>query len=62
MTGFELKIWRKGFSWDQERASEELGVSLRTYKRYESAKSIPKTIELASFALTVKANFCDTGR
>lgn len=21
--------------WDQERAAEELGISLRTYKRYE---------------------------
>lgn len=32
MTGFELKLWRRGMNWDQERAAEELGVSVRSYK------------------------------
>lgn len=32
MTGFELRIWRRGYNWTQERAAEELGVCLRTYK------------------------------
>ena len=35
MSGFELRLWRRGMGWDQERAAEELGISLRTYKRYE---------------------------
>ncbi|HHR5944768.1 TPA: helix-turn-helix domain-containing protein [Providencia alcalifaciens] len=38
MTGFELKLWRRGMSWDQERAAEELDMSVRSYKRYEKAK------------------------
>lgn len=41
MDGFELRIWRRGMNWDQERAAEELGVSLRTYKRYEKADNVP---------------------
>lgn len=32
MTGYELRLWRKGMGWDQERAAEELGKCLRTYK------------------------------
>lgn len=35
MTGFEFRIWRRGMNWTQERAAEELGISLRTYKVYE---------------------------
>ncbi|EBB6726183.1 helix-turn-helix transcriptional regulator [Salmonella enterica] len=54
MTGFELRLWRRGFGWDQERASEELGISLRTYKRYESRKKIEKLVELATEALTLR--------
>lgn len=54
MTGFELRLWRRGFSWDQERASEELGISLRTYKRYEGRKEIEKLVELATEALTLR--------
>ncbi len=53
-TGFELKLWRRGMNWDQERAAEELGVSVRTYKRYEKAQNIAKLIELATFALNTK--------
>lgn len=50
MTGFELRLWRKGFGWTQERAAEELGVSLRTYKTYEK-KSPPRVVELATKAV-----------
>ncbi len=53
MSGFELRIWRKGMGWDQERAAEELGVSLRTYKRYEKAGEVAKLIELATLALSM---------
>ncbi|MBI6194818.1 helix-turn-helix transcriptional regulator [Providencia rettgeri] len=38
MTGFELKLWRRGMNWDQERAAEELVVSVRSYKRYEKGQ------------------------
>ncbi|EJD6501362.1 helix-turn-helix transcriptional regulator [Providencia rettgeri] len=54
MTGFELKLWRRGMHWDQERAAEELGVSVRSYKRYEKTQHIAKLIELATWALSVK--------
>jgi len=40
--------------WDQERAAEEFGVSVRSYKRYEKAQPIAKLIELATWALSVK--------
>lgn len=50
MTGFELRLWRRGMGWTQERAAEELGVCLRTYKTYE--KTIPpKTVILATRGL-----------
>ena len=54
MTGFELKLWRRGMNWDQERASEELGVSIRSYKRYEKSREVAILIQLAVFALTIK--------
>lgn len=53
MTGFELRLWRRGLDWTQERAAEELGVSLRTYKTYEN--TAPKqTAILAAQALAVR--------
>lgn len=52
MTGFELRIWRRGMEWDQERAAEELGVSLRSYKRYEKSQEVARLVELATSALT----------
>lgn len=55
MTGYELRLWRKGFGWDQERAAEELGVCLRTYKTYEKRPGeVSKTVELATRALSLK--------
>lgn len=53
MSGFELRIWRRGMDWDQERAAEELGVSLRSYKRYEKVSEVTRLIELATFALSI---------
>lgn len=53
MSSFELKIWRRGMNWDQERAAEELGSSLRSYKRYEKIPKVTKLIELATFGLGV---------
>ena len=43
MTGYELKLWRRGMNWTQERAAEEFGISLATYKRYE--KGEPPRVE-----------------
>ncbi|WP_255309146.1 hypothetical protein [Gilliamella sp. wkB18] len=31
MTGYELKIWQRGCGWCQEIASEQLGVTRKTY-------------------------------
>lgn len=53
MSGFELRIWRRGMNWDQERAAEALGVSLRSYKRYEKASEVARLIELATLALSM---------
>ncbi|WON75548.1 helix-turn-helix transcriptional regulator [Serratia sp. UGAL515B_01] len=53
MTGFELRLWRRGLDWTQERAAEELGVSLRTYKSYEN-KAPKKTAIIAAQALAVR--------
>lgn len=55
MSGFELRLWRRGMGWDQERAAEELGISLRTYKQYEKKAETGKLIELATEALTRRA-------
>lgn len=55
MTGYELRLWRKGQeNWVQERAAEELGVSLRTYKSYEKLDEVPKLVELATKALSLR--------
>ncbi len=54
MTGFELKLWRRGMNWGQERAAEELEVSVRSYKCYEKVQNIAELIELATFALSTK--------
>lgn len=54
MTGYELRIWRKGLGWSRERTAEELGVSLRTYKDYETSDQVKKCIVLATFTLSVQ--------
>ncbi|MEN4051941.1 helix-turn-helix transcriptional regulator [Serratia marcescens] len=55
MTGFELRIWRRGQHWTQDQAAEALGVSLRTYKTYEAC-SPPKICVLATQALENKGD------
>ncbi|MGJ0637215.1 helix-turn-helix domain-containing protein [Xenorhabdus bovienii] len=53
MTGYELRLWRKGFNWEQERAAEELGVSRRAYQNYE--KNGPsKVVILATRSLSLQ--------
>lgn len=54
MSGFELKLRRRGMHWAQERAAEELGVNVRRDKRYEKPQSVAKLIELTTFTLSTK--------
>lgn len=53
LTGFELRLWRRGCGWTQERAAEELGISLRSYIKYELCAP-PLIITLASQAIEMK--------
>ncbi|PVZ84196.1 transcriptional regulator [Serratia sp. S1B] len=53
MTGFELKMWRKGCNWTQQEAANEFGISLRSYIRHEKSGP-PKVVELAIAALSLK--------
>lgn len=55
MTGYELRLWRKGCAWTQERAAEEFGVSLRTYQVYEKSPGlIPLLAERATRELQLR--------
>lgn len=54
MTGYELRLWRKSLGWSSDRAAEELGVSLRTYKDYENADLVRRAVELATVTLSLK--------
>jgi transcriptional regulator with XRE-family HTH domain len=53
MTGWQLKLWRKGLNWSRERAAAELGVSLRTYKDYENTDSVKRAIAMATVTLSL---------
>lgn len=55
MTGYELRLWRKGLFWNQERAANELDVNIRTYKRYEKRPddSVPVKIDYATRTLSL---------
>lgn len=65
MTAYELRVWRRGMGWTQERAAEELGVSFPTYKRMELKRSgrlpapVPLAVEYAAATLTMKAMLPD---
>ncbi|ASV45053.1 transcriptional regulator [Klebsiella phage LASTA] len=61
MGGFELKLWRNGLGWSQERAAEELGVSRRTYLTWEQ-KGTSRVVELATQALSIKAEWPETAK
>lgn len=53
MTGWQLKLWRRSLLWKRERAAAELGVSLRTYKDYENADTVKRSIVLATVTLSL---------
>lgn len=53
MTGYDLRLWRIGLGWSRDRAAEELGVSLRTWKDYENAPQVKRAVELATIALSI---------
>lgn len=55
MTGYELRLWRKGMNWDRERAAEELGVCLRAYKTYENTPKIKRSVALATVTLSLES-------
>ncbi|MEG5552351.1 XRE family transcriptional regulator [Enterobacter wuhouensis] len=55
MTGYELRLWRKGMNWSSDRAAEELGVSLRTWKAYENSEKVSRVVELATITLSLSA-------
>ncbi len=54
MNGFELRLWRRGMMWSMDRAAEELGVSLRTYKDYENSQNIKRSVALATVTLSLR--------
>ncbi|WP_038213814.1 helix-turn-helix domain-containing protein [Xenorhabdus bovienii] len=57
MTGYELRLWRKAQGWTQERAAEELGIHIRTYKGYEKVnRRVSKIIQLASQVLSLRSD------
>jgi len=55
----EFKAWRKDCKLTQEQAAKKLGLKKRTIQYYEKGKrdgkdfKIPKTTELACYAITV---------
>lgn len=54
MTGYDLRLWRKGLGWSRDKAAEELGVSLRTFKRYENSPQLNRHIALATVTLSIQ--------
>ncbi|WP_313159042.1 helix-turn-helix domain-containing protein [Mixta calida] len=68
MTAYELRLWRCGMGWTQERAAEELGISYPTYKRMELKREgrmpapVPRAVEYATAMLTLKATLPDLRR
>lgn len=55
MNGFDLRLWRRGFLWDQERAAREIGVCIRTYKTYENkTNKLPVLVQLATSGVSLR--------
>lgn len=54
MTGYELRLWRKALGWSRDKAAEELDISLRTYKDYENAARLKRSIALATVTLSLQ--------
>ncbi len=46
MTGADLRAWRESMGYSQQRASEALGLALRTVQRYE-ADDLPLSRHMA---------------
>lgn len=53
MTGWELRIWRKGMCWSREKAAREFGVTLRTWHAWENAEQVDVTVWRTTQALSV---------
>ncbi|HVY19609.1 MAG TPA: helix-turn-helix transcriptional regulator [Bauldia sp.] len=59
MTPAKFKAWRKAMGLKQKEAAEKLGLKKRVIQYYEHGKrdgnkiEIPKTVELACYALSV---------
>lgn len=53
MTGFELRLWRKGLNLTQEQAAAMFGLTRRTWNRYEKMNP-PKAVDLAIVALSIR--------
>jgi transcriptional regulator with XRE-family HTH domain len=59
MTPHQFKAWRKGLGLKQKEAAEKLGLKKRVIQYYEHGKrdgqkvEVPKSVELACYALTM---------
>ena len=59
MTPVEFKTWRKSLDLKQKEAAEKLGLKKRMIQYYETGNRggkkvvIPKTVELACYALSI---------
>ena len=59
MTPAEFKTWRKSLDLKQKEAAEKLGLKKRIIQSYETGNRggkkvvIPKTVELACYALSI---------
>lgn len=56
MTGQQLKAWRLAQGMKhQTEAAKALGVSYRTYQRWEKQASVDRLVELACQAITMRS-------
>lgn len=44
---------RRSLLWSRDRAAEVLGVSLRTYKDYENAERVKRSVAMATVTLSL---------
>ncbi len=65
MTPHELKAWRKAMGLKQKEAADRLGLKKRVIQYYERGHrdgkkiEVPKTVELACYALSVGVSAYD---
>ena len=68
MTPHEFKVWRKGMGLRQKEAATRLGLKKRVIQYYERGHrdgkkvDIPKTVELACYALSLGVEEYDGGK